>query len=65
MLDGYRDKVEELLDAGCSFADIADRIAEEDGIYVEPATVAYFVRSRKLSSKVTQGCRNNRIDIPK
>lgn len=65
MLDGYRDKVEELLDAGCTFADIADRIAEEDGIYVEPATVAYFVRSRKLSSKVTQGCRNNRIDIPK
>ena len=65
MLDSYRDRVEELLDAGCTFADISDHMAEEEQIYVEPATVAYFVRSRKLSSKVTQGCRNNRIDIPK
>lgn len=65
MLDSYRDRVEELLDAGCTFADISDHMAEEEQIYVEPTTVAYFVRSRKLSSKVTQGCRNNRIDIPK
>ena len=65
MLDSYRDRVEELLDAGCTFADISDHMAEEEQIYVEPTTVAYFARSRKLSSKVTQGCRNNRIDIPK
>lgn len=63
MLDSYRDRVEELLDAGCTFADISDHMAEEEQIYVEPTTVAYFVRSRKLSSKVTQGCRNNRIAI--
>lgn len=62
MLDSYRDRVEELLDAGCTFADISDHMAEEEQIYVEPTTVAYFVRSRKLSSKVTQGCRNNRIN---
>ena len=62
MLDSYRDRVEELLDAGCTFADISDHMAEEEQIYVEPTTVAYFVRSRKLSSKVTQGCRNNRIE---
>ena len=54
MLDSYRDRVEELLDAGCTFADISDHMAEEEQIYVEPTTVAYFVRSRKLSSKVTQ-----------
>ena len=63
-LDNYRDRVEEMLDAGCTFSDIADRLAEEE-IYVDSTAVAYFVRSRRLSSKVTQGCRNRRIDIPK
>ena len=29
-------------------------LTEEEQIYVEPTTVAYFVRSRKLSSKVTR-----------
>ena len=50
MLDSYRDRVEELLDAGCTFADISDHMAEEEQIYVEPTTVAYFVRSRKSVS---------------
>lgn len=65
MLDSYRDRVEELLDAGCTFADISDHMAEEEQIYVEPTTVAYFVRSRKLSSKVSTHLENKqRIPIP-
>ena len=64
-LDPYMDEIAEMLAAGCTYSKIADEMSLHfDDWAVSYGAVAGFVKKNGLESKVTQGCRNDRIIIP-
>ena len=64
-LDPYIDEIAEMLAAGCTYSKIADEMSLHfDDWAVSYGAVAGFVKKNGLESKVTQGCRNDRIIIP-
>lgn len=64
-LDPYMDEIAEMLVAGCTYSKIADEMSLHfDDWAVSYGAVACFVKRNGLESKVTQGCRNDRIIIP-
>lgn len=64
-LDPYMDEIAEMLASGCTYSKIADEMSLHfDDWAVSYGAVAGFVKRNGLESKVTQGCRNDRIIIP-
>ena len=64
-LDPYMDEIAEMLAAGCAYSKIADEMSLHfDDWAVSYGAIAGFVKKNGLESKVTQGCRNDRIFIP-
>ncbi len=64
MFDPYTVQIKELLDGGCTYQQIADRLGDHFGDAVNASSLAYFCKNRGLRSLVTQGCRDGRIEIP-
>lgn len=63
--DVYSEEIEKRLECGFTYEQIAEAMQEHFEEDISEASIAYFIRARGLKSKVTQGCRNGRIDIPK
>lgn len=64
MFDPYIDEIKEMLDAGCSYGQIADELSGKIDRDFSESAIFHFVRTNGLRSLVTQGCRENRLDIP-
>lgn len=64
MFDPYITQIKELLDGGCTYQQIADRLENCFDDAVNVSSLAAFCKRRGLRSLVTQGCRNGRIEIP-
>lgn len=64
MLDPYKNEIKEMLESGYTYKRIADEISPKFDDVIEANTVCYFAKSRGLKSRITQGNRNGRIDIP-
>lgn len=64
MFDPYAAQIKELLDGGCTYQQIADRLGDHFDDAPNASSLAAFCKSRGLRSLVTQGCRDGRIEIP-
>lgn len=64
ILDPYRAHIESLLAAGCAYQQITDELTERSGKLISFYTVSYYCHSKGLRSRVTQGAKNGRIEIP-
>ena len=64
-LDPYMDEIAEMLSAGCTYGEIAEKMSQHfDDKEVTLANIAYIAEKKGLKSKITQGARNNRLYIP-
>lgn len=64
-LEPYADEIKAMISDGCTYSKIADEMSLHfDDWAVSYGAVACFVKRNGLESKVTQGCRNDRIIIP-
>ena len=64
-LEPYADEIKAMISAGCTYSKIADEMSLHfDDWAVSYGAIAGFVKKNGLESKVTQGCKDDRIFIP-
>ena len=63
-LEPYTEEIHGFMDKGCTYQKTADAISFHFDSMVPESAVAYFCRKHGIKSRITQGCRKRRINIP-
>lgn len=64
MFNPYLEQISEWLEVGWTHGMIADKLSEITDCDVAITSIYYFCKVNDLKSRVTQGAKNGRIDIP-